>query len=449
MSDSFLAGAATVDVTPEESQFLYGYPHVPRWSTGVHDPLLCSALYLSDGATPLIFAANDVIYIGRATTERVRRRIEQRTGVPAANVMISATHTHSGPLTVDLLVSQSDPVVPKPDPRFLERWENGIVEAAVGAYINRQPAAAGFAVADGSCVGNNRHDPAGPSNPETPVVVIRRREGTEAIAAMLVCAMHPTVLHEDSKLFSGDFPAATRTFLQQNVLGAGCPVLYHTGPCGDQSPRHVTKSNTFEEAQRLGNLLGRAVAAAIDAMDFTSEIHLDSAQAFVDLPPRAFPTIDQAASHLDAARKRLDRLRQSGAERSEVRTAECDWFGAEETLELARTAADGRLQTAVRSILPAEIQLMLIGPYSFVGWPGECFCEFALAVRAKRPDCHVISLANGELQGYLVSRQAVESHWYEGMNSLFDCPNAPLLLVEKTLELLESRNRRPEGPVKK
>ena len=39
------AGAAQVDVTPDSPQFLYGYPHCERISTGVHDPLLASALY--------------------------------------------------------------------------------------------------------------------------------------------------------------------------------------------------------------------------------------------------------------------------------------------------------------------------------------------------------------------------------------------------------------------
>ena len=100
MAPSLIAGAATADITPDDSQFLFGYPHVPRYSTGVHDRLLSSALFLSDGQTPLLWVANDVIFISRQTAQRVRDRIEQQTGIPAANMMITATHTHSGPLTV-------------------------------------------------------------------------------------------------------------------------------------------------------------------------------------------------------------------------------------------------------------------------------------------------------------------------------------------------------------
>jgi neutral ceramidase len=48
------AGAAVADLTPAGSVFLYGYPYVARDSTGVHDPLLCAALYL-----PYAFGAGD------------------------------------------------------------------------------------------------------------------------------------------------------------------------------------------------------------------------------------------------------------------------------------------------------------------------------------------------------------------------------------------------------
>jgi neutral ceramidase len=203
MAHTLAAGAAAVDITPRDSQFLFGYPHVPRYSTGVHDPLL--------------MVGNDIVYVSRETAWRVRDRIESETGVPAANVMITATHTHSGPMTADMLGNESDTVVPKTDPRYVELLEDGIVEAAVRASRNVRPAELGFATADGSCVGGHRHDPAGPSNPDVPVVLVRDPKSRAFRAAMVVCSMHPTVLHEDSTLISGDFPAMTRQYLQQHV----------------------------------------------------------------------------------------------------------------------------------------------------------------------------------------------------------------------------------------
>lgn len=436
MSSTLVAGAATADITPDGPQFLFGYPHVARISTGVHDRLLSSALYLYDGRTALLLISNDVVAIGNETARRVRGQIHRETGVPAANILITASHTHSGPMTMDLICCEGDAVVPKADPVYIRHLEEGIVAAAVKACNAPRPAEVGLAIADGSCVGGNRHDPAGPSDPEVPVLVVRDRDRHTFLAAMIVCTMHPTVLHEDSTLITGDFPAMTRRYLQEHVLGVDCPVLYNIGPAGNQSPRHVTRSNTFDEAMRLGNLLGSSIAKAVDLLPFTGEITLGCAGKLVDLPVRSFPTVDQAQEQLDQATKRLEAFRRSGANVRLVRSAECDWFGAEETLTLARAAATDRLRDAIASAMPAEIALMRIGPWAFVGWPGEAFVEFALKVKSLYHNCYVIALANGELQGYVATEEAVRQGWYEAMNSVFSNPESGMLIVEKTLELL-------------
>ena len=439
MAQLLLAGAAAADITPRSRQFLFGYPHVRRYSTGVHDPLFSSALFLSDGRTPLLLVANDVIFIGRQTAHRVRERIERQTQVPAANIMITATHTHSGPMTADMLSNEADQAVPRTDPRYVEQLEDGIVQAAIEAWRGARPVQVGLGVADGSCVGTNRHDPAGPSDPQVPVLIVRDLDGRTFVAAMTVCSMHPTVLHEDSTLVSGDFPAMTRRWLQEHVLGSDCPVVYHTGPCGNQSPRHVTRGNTFEEAERLGGTLGRSIAEAVRSIDYTHDVTLGCARAWVDLPARAFPPVDRAQEQLDQATGRLETLRRTGADRGAVRTAECDWFGAEEGLVLAHAAANGRLDALVASLMPAEVMLMRIGRWSLVGWPGETFVEFSLMVKQSHPDCYVISLANGELQGYLTTEEAVRQGRYESLNSLFSNPEAGTALVSKTFELLRVR----------
>ena len=150
------------------------------------------------------------------------------------------------------------------------------------------------AAADGSGIGTHRHEVGGPSDPQVPVLAVRDAGNGAFLAVMLVCSMHPTVLHEDSTLVSGDFPAMTRRWLQRHVVGENCPVLHHTGPCGNQSPRHVAAANTFEEATRLGELLGRSVAEAIASIDYTAEITLDCASAMVQLPVRRQPLPGEA-----------------------------------------------------------------------------------------------------------------------------------------------------------
>jgi hypothetical protein len=287
-------------------------------------------------------------------------------------------------------------------------------------------------------VGTNRRDPNGARDLDVPVLVVRDAGTRKPFATMLVCGMHPTVLHEDSTLISSDFPGLARRRLQRNTLGEDCVVLYHTGPAGNQSPRHVTRSNTFEEAERLGGILADAGAKVIPSIAYSRDLTLQCRSSSVTLPLRTFPSEVDAESKLRAAKDRLDRLRQSNAPRTQVRTAEVDWFGAEETLTLARAAADGRLREAADAALPAEVQVISLGKWNFVAWPGEMFVEFGLEVKARGPEnTFVISYANGELQGYLVTAEAATEGGYESQNAIFASPQSGEMLVQKTLELLQ------------
>jgi neutral ceramidase len=433
------AGAATVDISPADSQFLWGYPHVERFSTGVHDPLLASALYLRAGREQLLFIANDVIFVPKSLAARARTRIAEATGVPIGSIMVTATHTHSGPGTAKYLSNEADPAVPEPDEAYLRRLENGIVEAGERAAGHPRPAVVGLVEADGSCVGGNRRDPAGPANPRVPVLAVKCPRSNELLGLMLVCSMHPTVLHEDSTLVSADFPGAARWRLREMLAGRDCPIVFHTGPCGNQSPRHVARENTFAEADRLGNALAENVVAALTRVSYEKDIALASAVAEVELPVRRFPTVEQALAAFASSRSRLEQLRTLRAPKAEIRTAEVDWFGAEETVVLAQAALDGRLGRYARSCMPAEIQVFRVGRWTFVGWQGEMFVEFGLRIMERDPNVHVISLANGELQGYLVTEDAVRRGGYEAANTLFESPASGNLLVEKTLELLQGR----------
>jgi neutral ceramidase len=436
VATGLMAGAATVDITPAGSVFLYGYPHVPRFSTGVHDPLECAALYLRNGSEAVLFLAHDVIYFTKAFVTAVRSRIEERTGIPAHAILISATHTHSGPIMADHLSNAADAVLPKVDASYLAWLSDRIVAAADAAIRSAVPAEIGFAIATASGVGTNRHDPSGPADHDVPVMIVRAVDDQKAIGCMLVYAMHPTVLHEDSTLISADFPFFTRDYLRRSVLPPDCPIVYHNGASGNQSPRHVTKANTFAEAQRLGENLGRAITAVYPKIVYRRETKLSVRQRMVDVVPRTFPSVPEALVAVERSRETFAKLQREGAARTAVRTAECDVFGAEETAELARAAVDGRLVAAIASCQPAEIQLVAIDAWRFVAWPGEFFVEYGLAVRARVPGTFVITLANGELQGYIVTPEAAARGVYESTNAVFAARNGDRF-VEATLELIK------------
>lgn len=430
------AGAAVADLTPRAPVFLFGYPHVPRTSTGVHDPLECAALYLRGHRGAALFLANDLIHVGRDFAAAVRERIAAATGVPADAILLAATHTHSGPVMSDSLGNSADPVVPRADPAYLAWVADQMVHAGCAAVAAAEPAEIGLATTRAEGVGTNRHDPAGPADPEVPVLVVRSRASGQVLACLIVYGMHPTVLHEDSTLVSADFPGFTRRALRGRALPASCPVLYLQGAAGDQSPRHLTRANTFAEAARLGENLARNVAEAIGRVAFAPLEAVIARRIRIDVEPRRFPAVAAAQEAVRQARARYDALRAAGAPRQQVRTAECDVFGAEKTAVLAQTVADGRFEAAVRQASPAEIQLIRIGPWRFVAWPGEFFVEHSLALKAAAPPgTFVVTLANGELQGYLATPAAVARGSYEATNAVFAVENGPRF-VARSLELI-------------
>ena len=88
------AGAATANITPPLGADIIG-GFLPFPATHVHDELLARCLVLDDGTTQIALVVCDLLGLHRSVSVEARRLIEEATGIPAGNVMISGTHTHS------------------------------------------------------------------------------------------------------------------------------------------------------------------------------------------------------------------------------------------------------------------------------------------------------------------------------------------------------------------
>lgn len=437
---SLQAAFATRNITPTQPLFLVGYPHVERTSTGVHDPLLAVALHLQDGADALMMLAVDILFIDPQTAREVRAEVARRTGVPANRILISCTHTHSGPYTIDMLSFQSDPVVPLPDPEYMALFKQALIEAACESASKLEPAEIAVTTAQIQGIGGNRVSLDGPQDAELGLLVIRSRSDRSLLGLSITYAMHPTVLHEDSTLISGDFPGLARMALV-GAFATPPAILYHMGTAGNQSPRNFVRANTFAEAQRLGEILAHTVQARINALqdaDYQQNTVLAGATARVDLPRRRFPDVQEAAANLARCRATYQQLQQGGAGHGPMRTAECAVFGAEEAVFLAQCQANGKLDRVLADYLPAEIIALRLGDTAIVGLPGEIFVEYGLEIKRRlHRQAIVISLANGDLQGYIVTPEAVVQGTYEANNSLFSA-QAGTVLCEAAVALANS-----------
>jgi hypothetical protein len=68
-----------------------------RLNTGTHDPLHAKALVLEQDGVKAALVACDLESLPRSLVDPARALVEKTTGIPAAHVLISATHTHTGP----------------------------------------------------------------------------------------------------------------------------------------------------------------------------------------------------------------------------------------------------------------------------------------------------------------------------------------------------------------
>jgi neutral ceramidase len=410
---SLQAGVAVRDISPRKPMFLVGYPHEPRISIGIHDPLLASALYLANGETALLLISVDVLFISRESIETCRTAIARACGMTASNILISATHTHSAPVTATMLAWRDDPVMPAPDAEYMVLFHAGIVQAAMAACQAARPAQLAVTTAQIEGVGCNRLAPDGPFDSEADLLAVRL-EG-KLLALALVYGMHPTVLHEDSRWVSSDFPHYAR--VQLNEAFPGLTTVYHNAPCGNLSPRYHVHSQTFAEAERLGRKLGASVAAALGWLrdeDFQADIPLAALQGYAELVPNHFSTVDDAQRALRAAQEHFEQLKREGAPHGPLRTAECVIFGCEEGLTLARAQAVGETTRLQERCRKAEVQAFRIGDTCVVGLSGEQFVEYGLQLKRAAPArTFVVSLANGELQGYVVTPEARNQVSYE------------------------------------
>src|SRR6185295_8501175 len=90
-------GTAEVDITPPLGYRMAGYFY-ERLNTGTKDPLKAKAIVFEQGSQRAALVFCDLIGVPSNLTSKARQDAERATGIPAANISIAATHSHTGPL---------------------------------------------------------------------------------------------------------------------------------------------------------------------------------------------------------------------------------------------------------------------------------------------------------------------------------------------------------------
>ena len=181
------AGAAKVDITPSEVKDITVAGHT-RVVNGVRDPLRAGVLILDDGETKAAIVTMDVIGAWDDMVALARPAIEKETGVPAANIMICASHNHSGPGWVENMRWASD-VIKKLAAAAKEAAANmrpasiGLAEDRISFSINRRKIYEGRAVVS--------LNPDGPNDPRVKVLRFDDGQSLTPLAILMHAACHP------------------------------------------------------------------------------------------------------------------------------------------------------------------------------------------------------------------------------------------------------------------
>ena len=408
------AGVGLVDITPAGEVTLAGSPS-PKKTSEVKTCLYVRALVLNSGEIKVAIVTLDTLKYPVDLVQKARASIEQATGIPAANVIICSSHTHSGPLWSyypDKLVT--------PITEAVTKAANDLTPCTVGVSKGKAEGVAECRrVIKGGHAWNrwqlkpdeaDKYPAEGPADPDFDILALRSADGKfKAIAYNFACH----AANNRAPLISADYPGDVENYVQKE-LGYAVPALFLTGACGDVNPIYSVRRDLFQE--RLGGEILRCLA---------------------QLEPVAKPTLAIEARE----------FQMSGREHPEFREAEVarNWPAQLEHYRKAYTSMKAREKPSYLYFITG----IRIGPdFAIVTNANELFCSIALGIKQHSPFKHTMTVeqTNGA-HGYVPSAKAFDGGSYEtwfGEHSYLTTKAADIIEKESLDVLNKLRSQEPK-----
>jgi len=231
-----------------------------RHSTHIHDELHARCLVLDDGPNRIAIVVCDNCMIPRDILDEAKRKIQEKSGLPADRILISATHTHSAPTCTGLYLSETDK-------EYIPFLISRIVDGVARAINNLAPARVAWGKGRTTKPGLNRRwrmkpgsippnpfggtndlvkmnppigspdliEPAGPTDPEICILSLQSPEG-RPIALLANYSLHYVGTDRDKDITADYFAAFCERMKQSlEAEGQGPPfvALLSNGTSGD------------------------------------------------------------------------------------------------------------------------------------------------------------------------------------------------------------------------
>jgi neutral ceramidase len=441
-AESLRAGAAQVVITPSKGAPMAGY-YQSRMAEGAHDDLYAKALVFEKDNVKVALVACDVVSLPRELTEQARQIVQQKTGIAADHVMISATHDHTGPVILTApsrynlqgemkrIAQEYTDILPAKIAEAVELANAHLQSAQIRAAVGHEDTMAfnrRYFMKDGTVGWNpgklnpNIVRPAGPTDPSVPVVYVETPDGV-GIAGYTNFAMHQDTT--GGLQFSADYSYTLGKVLRM-AKGENLVSMFTIGCAGNVNHLDFSRKEpqaSFSEAARIGAVLAGDVLKAIQRAPLVTvpQIEVSSQMLKLDLPELSAE--DVAWAHRTQASFDTDRQAPF--------------------LDLVRAAKIIEIESRHGKPFDAEVQIITLGDQvAFVSFPGEMFTEFGLTLKVDSPfpTTIAVELANGGL-GYIPNRQAYPQGGYEVISSRL-LPGAGEMLMNSGLAQLDAAFQR-------
>ncbi|WP_221090981.1 neutral/alkaline ceramidase [Deinococcus aquaedulcis] len=305
--DGYTVGAGFADITGEAAEMgMFGYAQTGQRATGIHQRQRARAFVIADGASGsrALLVVADLGIITQAVHTRVLEELRARYGniYTEDNVLLTATHTHSGPggfshyalYNITILGFQA---------RTFEATVAGIVRAAERAHASAAPAEVRLGRTTLQNASVNRSLSAFLRNPaadraafpgaiDPAVTTLRFGRGGQDFAALTFFATHGTSLTNANTLISGDnkgYAAYAWERLREGVnyrSGRGFVAAFAQTNAGDMSPNLNLRPGSgptedpLENVRQIGQ---RQLDAALRApLDTPLRGRIDARLEYVD-----------------------------------------------------------------------------------------------------------------------------------------------------------------------
>ena len=380
VESNLTAGVAKVDITPDVSpgKSFRVTGHV-RDTVGIRDPLRAGVLLLDDGRTKAAIVTLDLLGAWEELVREIRVGVHEKTGTPEENILVAASHNHSGPhfaqhadwarATIEKIATAAGEAAERMRPVSI-----GYGEDRIDFSINRRKVINGKAVV--------RLNPEGPNDQRVRVLRFDDGRSLTPLAVVMHAVCHPCFFTWGDNVsqpfpagypkISADFPGEAQTFVE-TVYGSKTSALFLQGCAGDIRPnlpgfpyRCADEADIQWAGRSLGGAVTRALARGV--------------------------------------------IREALAERERYYPIRC--------------ASEVVMLPGKKGPVRAELMALKIGPYLLLTMPGEPFVEYGFELEsaiADRAIPIVVGYANGSI-GYICTAEAHQSGGYE--------PNASPLLPE-------------------